>query len=198
MRWRHEPCLLLKNPLTENTGDSPEGLGGVLGRAAAKDAPRAGSTLEVRLGNLTDRHYICVVGCRLSVDWLVGCNAVLATLFLGPLKMLKSPKLKCHQTWNVTITEISPKHNWHLIGIHYDEDNDDDEDDDDDVDDDEGFFSKTKTKNFRRIIPEALLEWWEVFHSFCSTSSGYWKSRPLAVRQDLNRRAAHIHRQSYI
>ena len=35
------------------------------------------------------------------------------------------------------------KHNWHLIGINYDEDKDDDDngDDDDDDDDNEGLFS---------------------------------------------------------
>ena len=35
------------------------------------------------------------------------------------------------------------KHNWHLIGINYDEDKDDDDngDDDDDEDDDVGLFS---------------------------------------------------------
>ena len=58
--------------------------------------------------------------------------------------MPKSPNLKCHKTWYVPITEISPKHTWHLLGINDDEDNidyDDDDDDDDDNGDDEDFFS---------------------------------------------------------
>ena len=36
---------------------------------------------------------------------------------------------------------MSPKHNWHSMGIKYDEDNDDDDDHDDD-DDDEGVSSQ--------------------------------------------------------
>ena len=88
-------------------------------------------------------HYICVVSFWL-VDWLVGCNTVLTAMLLRPLKMVKSLKLKCPETSNVNIIEMSPKQ--HLLGINYDEYNDDydigdDNDDDDDDDDDQGAFS---------------------------------------------------------
>ena len=71
--------------------------------------------------------FICLVSCPLLVGWLigglVGCNAGLTAMVLRLLKMLKSPKLKCH--------------NRHKKGTNYNND-DDDADDNDDDDDDEG------------------------------------------------------------